>query len=139
MEAQQKTIADQKLKDLKVKNYLFQAIDRTIKETILNKVPVPQKLKELNSKLLGKRLKSEGESVDAYFIRCLRIDKGGEFTSHEFNNFCKINDISRQLTAAYTPQQNDVAERKNRKIMNMVRSILSEKQIVKNFLPKSVN
>ena len=37
IEAQQKSIADQKLKDLKVKNYLFQAIDRTIMETILNK------------------------------------------------------------------------------------------------------
>ena len=31
-EAQRKSIADQKLKDLKVKNYLFQAIDRTILE-----------------------------------------------------------------------------------------------------------
>ena len=29
-EAQRQSIADQKLKDLKVKNYLFQAIDRTI-------------------------------------------------------------------------------------------------------------
>ena len=37
IEAQQKSIADQKLKDLKVKNYLFQAIDRTIMETILNR------------------------------------------------------------------------------------------------------
>ena len=36
-EAQHKSIADQKLKDLKVKNYLFQAIDRTIMEMILNK------------------------------------------------------------------------------------------------------
>jgi len=36
-EAQRKSIAEQQLKDLKVKNYLFQAIDRTILETILNK------------------------------------------------------------------------------------------------------
>jgi hypothetical protein len=36
-EAQRQSIADQKLKDLKVKNYLFQAIDRTIMETILNR------------------------------------------------------------------------------------------------------
>ena len=36
-EAQRKSIADQKLKDLKVKNYLFQAIDRAIMETILNR------------------------------------------------------------------------------------------------------
>jgi len=35
--AQRQSIADQKLKDLKVKNYLFQAIDRTIMETILNR------------------------------------------------------------------------------------------------------
>ena len=36
-EAQCQSIADQKLKDLKVKNYLFQAIDRTIMESILNR------------------------------------------------------------------------------------------------------
>jgi spore germination protein YaaH len=36
-EAQRKSNEDQKLKDLKVKNYLFQAINRTIIETILNK------------------------------------------------------------------------------------------------------
>ncbi|CAL2257012.1 unnamed protein product [Prunus armeniaca] len=34
---QKKTIADQRLKDLKAKNYLFQAIDRAILETILKK------------------------------------------------------------------------------------------------------
>lgn len=36
-EVQQKSVADQKLKDLKVKNYLFQAIDQTIMNTILNR------------------------------------------------------------------------------------------------------
>ncbi|KAH7542368.1 hypothetical protein FEM48_Zijuj02G0065900 [Ziziphus jujuba var. spinosa] len=36
-EGQKKVIEDAKLKDLKAKNYLFQAIDRTILETILNK------------------------------------------------------------------------------------------------------
>ncbi|KAI9178614.1 hypothetical protein LWI28_028545 [Acer negundo] len=36
-EGQRKTIEDQKLKDLKAKNYLFQAIDRSILETILKR------------------------------------------------------------------------------------------------------
>ncbi|KAI5336043.1 hypothetical protein L3X38_026177 [Prunus dulcis] len=36
-EGQRKAVEDQKLKDLKAKNYLFQAIDRSILETILNK------------------------------------------------------------------------------------------------------
>lgn len=36
-EAQKKSVEEAKLKDLKVKNYLFQAIDREILETILDK------------------------------------------------------------------------------------------------------
>jgi hypothetical protein len=50
---------------------------------------------------------------------------GEEFTSLKFNAFCKANGIIMQLTAAYTPQYNEVAEHKNRKIMNMVRNMLS--------------
>ena len=36
-DAQRKNIEDQKLKNLKAKNYLFQAIDRSVLQTILNK------------------------------------------------------------------------------------------------------
>ncbi|GMI94640.1 hypothetical protein HRI_003133300 [Hibiscus trionum] len=36
-ETQGKTLEDLKLKDLKENNYLFQALDRTVLETILNK------------------------------------------------------------------------------------------------------
>lgn len=36
-EAQRKLIEEQKLKDLKVKNYLFQSIERNIMETILDR------------------------------------------------------------------------------------------------------
>ena len=36
-EAQKKTYEEQKLKDLKAKNYLFQALDHSILETIINK------------------------------------------------------------------------------------------------------
>lgn len=66
-------------------------------------------------------------------IKCLRIDRGGEFTSSEFNNCCKENGIQRQLTTVYTPQQNGVVERKNRTVLNMVRAMLSEKKIPKTF------
>ncbi|RDY09043.1 hypothetical protein CR513_06660, partial [Mucuna pruriens] len=46
-------------------------------------------------------------------VCCLRTNKGGEFTSSEFDNFYIINGIKRQLTATYTPKQNGVVERKN--------------------------
>lgn len=41
--------------------------------------------------------------------------------------------------SSYTPQQNGVAERNNRSIMNMVRSILSHKKVPKNYRPEAVN
>lgn len=72
-------------------------------------------------------------------IKCLRTDRGGEFTSAEFNNFCRENGIKRQLTTAYTPQQNGVAERKNRTVMNCVRSMLSEKGVPKSFWLEAVH
>lgn len=43
-------------------------------------------------------------------IKCLRTDRGGEFTSNEFKEYCRENGIKRQLTTVYTPQQNGVAE-----------------------------
>ncbi|PRQ38021.1 putative RNA-directed DNA polymerase [Rosa chinensis] len=86
-----------------------------------------------------KRYKSLVEKEIGFPICCLRTDRGGEFTSNEFNEFCQSNGIKRQLTAAYTPQQNGVAERRNRTVMNLVRSILSEKKIPKSFWPEAVN
>ncbi|KAE8655983.1 Phosphatidylinositol/phosphatidylcholine transfer protein SFH1 [Hibiscus syriacus] len=47
-------------------------------------------------------------------IKCFRIDNGGEYTSEEFDDFCRKEGIKRQFTVANTPQQNGVAERMNR-------------------------
>jgi transposase InsO family protein len=69
----------------------------------------------------------------------LRTDREGEFTSNKFTKFCRENGIRRQLTVAFTPQQNGVAERKNRTIMNMICSMLSEKKVPKMFWPEAVN
>jgi len=86
-----------------------------------------------------KKFKTLVEKEAGSLVECLRTDRGGEFTSKEFNEYCSMNGIKRQLTAAYTPQQNGVTERKNRTIMNLVRSILSEKHIPREFWPEAVN
>lgn len=85
-----------------------------------------------------KNFKAYVEKESGAYITSLRTDRGGEFNSNEFEEFCKVQGISRQLTAAYTPQQNGVAERKNRTIMNMVRSMLVEKKVPKMFWPEAV-
>lgn len=53
-----------------------------------------------------KRLKASIEQEAGTSIRTLRTDRGGEFTSNEFNRFCEVSGIQRHLTAPYTPQQN---------------------------------
>ena len=50
-----------------------------------------------------KTYKARVEKETMTFIRSFRTDRGGEFTSQEFTNFCNENGIHRQLTAAYTP------------------------------------
>jgi hypothetical protein len=84
-----------------------------------------------------KRFKSRVEKEVGKYICCLRTDRGGEFTSNSFNQFCEEHGIRRQLTAAYTPQQNGVAGRRNRTIMNMVRCLLTEKEMPKKFWPEA--
>jgi transposase InsO family protein len=58
-------------------------------------------------------------------IKCLRTDNGGEFTSMEFENYCKEDGIERHKTTVYTPQQNGVVERMNRTLLERARSMLS--------------
>ncbi|GAU16533.1 hypothetical protein TSUD_167640 [Trifolium subterraneum] len=86
-----------------------------------------------------KKFKCMVEKETSETICCLRTDRGGEFNSDEFKEFCEVNGIKRQLTAAYTPQQNGIAERKNRTIMEMIRCMLAGKSVPKAFWPEAVN
>ncbi|XP_011015000.1 PREDICTED: uncharacterized protein LOC105118689 [Populus euphratica] len=72
-------------------------------------------------------------------IKCLRTNRGGEFTSLEFNKFCEQHGIKRQLATTYTPQQNGVAKRKNRIVMNMVHAMLYEKKVPRTLWTEAVN
>ena len=62
--------------------------------------------------------------AQGYRVSRLRSDNGGEFTSKKFNSYLQERGIQRELTAAYTPQQNGVTERKNRTIVESGLSML---------------
>jgi hypothetical protein len=59
----------------------------------------------------------------------LRSDNGGEYTSTEFAEFCTEQGIRRKLIIPYNPQQNGVAERKNRAIVGATRSMLHDQAL----------
>ena len=72
-------------------------------------------------------------------LKKLWINRGGEFLSEEFTTFCKERGIKWQPTNPHTPQQNGVAERKNRTIMEMARSMLNGKGLPNSFWAEAVN
>jgi transposase InsO family protein len=66
-------------------------------------------------------------------IKCLRYDNGGEFTSKEFMDFCSKNGIKRKFFVARTPQQNGVAESKNKIVREMAQTILMDSKLIDFF------
>ncbi|KAE8963868.1 hypothetical protein PF011_g28877 [Phytophthora fragariae] len=62
-------------------------------------------------------------------IKCLRSDNGTEFVNKEMDRLCASNGIVHQKTEPYSPQQNGVAERMNRTIMEKARIMLYYKGI----------
>ena len=69
--------------------------------------------------------KAEAEKQLSVHIKQLRSDRGGEYLSGEFKFYLTQERIVSQLLAPRTPQQNGVAERRNRTLLDMVRSMLS--------------
>lgn len=56
----------------------------------------------------------------------------------EFTNFCASHGIKHQLTAPYTPQQNDVVEYGNRTVTEMARSMLEHRNVPEHFWAEAV-
>ena len=66
--------------------------------------------------------KTEVENQCNVKIKRLRSDRGGEY---HFPGYCENVGIIHKTSAPYTPQQNGVAERKNRTLIEMINAMLS--------------
>ena len=66
-------------------------------------------------------------------IKCLRSDRGGEFTSNEFFDFFEEHGIRREFSTTRTPQQNGVVERMNRMVQQMAHAMLDESRTPATF------
>ena len=66
-------------------------------------------------------------------IKLLRSDRGSEYMSQEFDDHLKNRGIVPQLTPSGTPQRNGVSERRNRTLLDMVRSMMSQSDLPLSF------
>ncbi|MCO5608238.1 hypothetical protein L7F22_062444 [Adiantum nelumboides] len=79
------------------------------------------------------------EKENGCHIKCLRTDGGGEYMSHTFDDYLREQDIRRQITCGYTPQQNGVAERKNRVIAEIARAMMNEMNMPLTYWAEAVH
>jgi len=115
---QEKAAKDSKLLDLKVKNYLFQSIDRTIMETILvndsakdildamrRKYQGSTKVKRAQLQALRKEFEilamKEGETIDDYFTRTLSIANKMTTNAEKMDQTLVVEKILRSLTSKF--------------------------------------
>lgn len=71
-------------------------------------------------------------------IQQLRTDNGGEFCSHDFEEYCLEHGIGRQLTAPYSSAHNGVAERRNRTLQDITRALIKQAELPMSYWAEAV-
>ncbi|GKD43126.1 putative ribonuclease H-like domain-containing protein [Tanacetum coccineum] len=79
------------------------------------------------------------ENLVDHKVKVIRCDNGTEFKNREMNKFCEIKDILRQFSIARTPQQNRVAKRRNKTLINATKTILANSKLPTTFWAEAVN
>ncbi|GJV27223.1 ribonuclease H-like domain-containing protein [Tanacetum coccineum] len=71
-------------------------------------------------------------------VKIIRSDNGTEFKNHVMDEFCREKGIKREYSVARTPQQNGVAERKNRTLIEAARTMLADSKLPTTFWAEAV-
>ena len=72
-------------------------------------------------------------------ILAIRSDHGIEFKNSQFDKFYCNHGISHNFSTPKIPQQNGIAEKKNKTLVEMARTMLCESQLLKYFWVEAVN
>jgi hypothetical protein len=82
-----------------------------------------------------KRVHNEFETI----IKKVRSDNGSELKNIRIDDLCDEFGIRHQFSAKYTPQSNDLVKRKNRTLIDMTKSMLSEYNVSHSFWTEVIN
>nr|GEW83936.1 hypothetical protein [Tanacetum cinerariifolium] len=79
------------------------------------------------------------ENLVDHKVKVIRCDNRAEFKNREMNQFCEMKGILRQYIVARTPQQNKVAERRNKILIEAARTMLADSKLPTTFWAEAVN
>ncbi|GJX38834.1 putative ribonuclease H-like domain-containing protein [Tanacetum coccineum] len=72
-------------------------------------------------------------------VKVIRCDNRTEFKNRVMNQFCEMKGIKREFSVAWTPQQNRVAKRKNRTLIEVARTMLADSKLPTTLWAEAVN
>ncbi|GJZ73708.1 retrovirus-related pol polyprotein from transposon TNT 1-94 [Tanacetum coccineum] len=78
-------------------------------------------------------------TVNEVRVKELRSDNGTEFRNHKLEEFCDEKGISQNFSSPCTPEQNGVAERRNRTQIEATRTMLNSAKLPKQFWEEAIN
>ncbi|GJV29888.1 putative ribonuclease H-like domain-containing protein [Tanacetum coccineum] len=94
--------------------------------------------KDENPEILKNFITGIKNQID-HKVKTIRCDNGTEFKNRIMNEFCEMKGIRREFSVARTPQQNGVAERKNRTLIEASRTMLADSKLPTTFWAEVVN
>nr|GFC92157.1 hypothetical protein [Tanacetum cinerariifolium] len=72
-------------------------------------------------------------------VKVIRCDNGTEFKNRVMNQFCKMKGIKRKFSVAKNPQQNEVAKRKIKTLIEAAKTMLADLKLPTTFWAEVVN
>nr|GEX80747.1 hypothetical protein [Tanacetum cinerariifolium] len=78
------------------------------------------------------------ENLIDYKVKTIRCDNETKFKNKDMNQFSKIKGIRREFSIAKTPQQNGIAERKNKTLIEAARTMLADLKLLTTFWAEAV-
>nr|GEU36114.1 hypothetical protein [Tanacetum cinerariifolium] len=91
------------------------------------------------NKLTTENLVRGIENLIDHKVKIIRCDNGTEFKNKEMNQFCEKKWIKKEFSVARTPQQNRVAKKKNRTLIEAARTMLADSKLPTTFWAEAVN
>jgi transposase InsO family protein len=85
-----------------------------------------------------KTYKAKAENQLERKIKRLWSDRGGEYFSNAFDEFCVEHGIVHERTSPYSPQSNEIAERKNRTLTELVNAMLDTAELSKEWWGQAI-
>nr|GEX49052.1 putative ribonuclease H-like domain-containing protein [Tanacetum cinerariifolium] len=113
--------------------------DESLPQTKIQKKTVKSSVAKDETSGILKSFITRIENLVDHKVKVIRCDNGNEFKNRDMNQFYEMKGIMRPYSVARTPQQNGVAKRRNKTLIEAARTMLADSKLPTTFWAEAVN